>query len=45
MELLKRILTMPLLRKPNVRRVVRDEAAFQRLFDASEESLKPILLV
>jgi integrase len=34
-----------LLRKPNVRRVVLDEAAFQRLFDASEESLKPILLV
>ena len=34
-----------LLRKPNVRRVVPDEAAFQRLFDASEETLKPILLV
>jgi len=34
-----------LLRKPNVRRVVLDEAAFQRLFEASEESLKPILLV
>jgi integrase len=34
-----------LLRKPNVRRVVLDEAAFQRLLEASEESLKPILLV
>ncbi|HEX9506938.1 MAG TPA: tyrosine-type recombinase/integrase, partial [Myxococcales bacterium] len=34
-----------LLRKPNVRRVVLDEAAFQQLFEASEESLKPILLV
>jgi integrase len=34
-----------LLRKPNVRRVVVDEDAFGRLFEASEESFRPILLV
>ena len=33
-----------LLQKPNVRRKVLDEAEFNRLFEASEESLKPILL-
>ena len=33
-----------LLRKPNVRRMVVDEEMFGRLFEASEESLHPILL-
>ena len=33
-----------LLRKPNVRRMVVDEEMFGRLFEASEESLRPILL-
>jgi len=35
------VANVKLLRKPNVRRVVLDEAAFPRLFDASEEALKP----
>jgi integrase len=34
-----------LLRKPNVRRLVVDEEEFARLFEASEEALRPILLV
>jgi len=34
-----------LLRKPNVRRTVVDEDAFERLFAAAEEALQPILLV
>jgi integrase len=34
-----------LLRKPNVRRMVLDEAGFQRLFAAAEEALQPILLL
>jgi len=34
-----------LLRKPNVRRNVLTEVEFARLFEASEESLRPILLV
>ena len=34
-----------LLRKPNVRRMVVDEEMFGRLFDSSEEPLRPILLV
>ncbi|HET6984194.1 MAG TPA: site-specific integrase [Myxococcaceae bacterium] len=33
-----------LLRKPNVRRMVLDEAGFQRLFAAAEEALRPMLL-
>jgi len=33
-----------LLRKPNVRRMVVDEEMFGRLFEASEEPLRPILL-
>ena len=36
---------MKLLRVPNVRRVVLDEAAFQRFSAAAEEWLRPILLV
>lgn len=39
------IARVKLLRKPNVRRTVIDEEAFQRLFEASEEALRPILLV
>ena len=34
-----------LLRKPNVRRMVLDEAGFQRLFAAAEQALQPILLL
>lgn len=34
-----------LLRKPNVRRMVLDEAGFQRLFAAAEEALQPILFL
>jgi integrase len=33
-----------LLRKPNVRRSVVDEEVFQRLFEASEEALRPVIL-
>jgi len=38
-------LKVKLLRVPNVRRVVLDEEAFQRLRAAAEEWLRPILLV
>ncbi len=34
-----------LLRKPNVRRSVLDDAAFEKLFTAAEAQLKPIILV
>jgi|SRR5579871_2421051 len=34
-----------LLRKPNVRRTVVNEEAFQKLLDAAEEAFRPILLV
>lgn len=34
-----------LLRRPNVRRMVVDEEMFGRLFEASEEPLRPILLL
>jgi integrase len=39
------IARVKLLRVPNVRRVVLDEEAFQRLHSAAERWLKPILLV
>jgi len=39
------IAAVKLLRKPNVRRSVLDEAAFERLLGAAEGQLKPIILV
>lgn len=41
----KPVADVKLLRKPNVRRRVLDEQEFERLFEASGESLKPVLLV